>query len=635
MGSGEETRTMKIRMKSLTLHLYNSGLKSTALNLDVYGTELTMDMFREPRKSVSWKFFFYNSDTLLTVFKLALNQGLDPYFCVYRNVVATVAFGPFAYYFERKIRCQLTCILEDFVSGTLLESTRGTRKITAIQSWPVPTFMKEVCGFLGLTRDPPPLPPYVAGETKNADLKHQLIERDDMLKLLRSNLVKAQDRMRNQANTKRHEQSFQEGDYVFVRIQPYRQKTLAKRRYGKLSPRFYGPYRILRKVRLVAYKLELPPDARIHLVFYVSMLKPAHGSFPSNPAPPLPITKDWEVDLQPIYVLAHRWVIEAGQPVLELLILWCHCPAEKAAWENYDILTTQFPDFRLEDKAFYREGSNDTLPLKNTSSIILLGWTEWWAAHGVSCKFTRELPLRLSFRVNGESLTGVSLTIVSAMVRSNSVLTATKLFEFVISEKLALSRALKPYLMRGSSSNASTLNNSRARTQRHNHLRNAKRNQVDYWTIKLKNAVGDGVKRDGANIDFMSMAGNVSKKVEGTSRSNVDTGTKGDGRQHDDSPPSFASLLHEKSNKKKVNFRNIETKQYAFTDVLIPMSYVLEVHARFEQTLDEDKNAALRNFDQALVYRSWRRRQDFHLMSSWFQGDDVTSICDDIKVADK
>ncbi|GJU29316.1 peroxidase 64 [Tanacetum coccineum] len=155
-------------------------------------------------------------------------------------------------------------------------------------------------------RDPPPLPPYVAGETKNADLEHQLIERDDMLKLLRGNLVKAQDRMRNQANTKRRELSFQEGDYVFVKIQPYRQKTLAKRRYEKLSPRFYGPYRIIRKVGPVAYKLELPPNARIHPVFHVSMLKPAHGSFPSTPAPPLPITKDWEVDLQPSSVLAHR-----------------------------------------------------------------------------------------------------------------------------------------------------------------------------------------------------------------------------------------------------------------------------------------------------------------------------------------
>ena len=34
--------------------------------------------------------------------KSALNQGLNPYtFSVYRNVAAAVAFGPFAYYFER------------------------------------------------------------------------------------------------------------------------------------------------------------------------------------------------------------------------------------------------------------------------------------------------------------------------------------------------------------------------------------------------------------------------------------------------------------------------------------------------------------------------------------------------------
>ncbi|KAJ0442677.1 putative nucleotidyltransferase, Ribonuclease H [Helianthus annuus] len=212
-------------------------------------------------------------------------------------------------------------------------------------------------------RDPPPLSPYVAGETKNADLEHQLIDRDDMLKILRSNLSKAQDRMRNQANTRRRELSFQEGDYVFLKIQPYRQKSLAKRRYEKLSPRFYGPYRVSRKVGPVAYQLELPSDARIHPVFHVSMLKPARGSFPSTSAPPLPITKDWEVDLQPHSVLAHRWVTEAGHPVLELLILWDHRPSEEATWENYDLLAAQFPDFRLEDKAFYREGSNDTYPL--------------------------------------------------------------------------------------------------------------------------------------------------------------------------------------------------------------------------------------------------------------------------------
>ncbi|KAI3753279.1 hypothetical protein L2E82_25328 [Cichorium intybus] len=211
-------------------------------------------------------------------------------------------------------------------------------------------------------REPPSLFPYTAGETKNAELEQQLVDRDDMIKLLRQNLQKAQDRMRNQANQKRRELTFQVGDYVFLKIQPYRQKTLAKRRYEKLSPRFFGPYRVKRTVGPVAYELELPPEARIHPVFHISMLKPAHGSFSSIPGIPLPITKDWEIDLQPNSVITHRWVYEAGQPVLELLISWCNRPVEEATWETYDLMTEQFPTFRLEDKTFYREGSNDKNP---------------------------------------------------------------------------------------------------------------------------------------------------------------------------------------------------------------------------------------------------------------------------------
>ncbi|GJS30231.1 auxin response factor 1 [Tanacetum coccineum] len=154
--------------------------------------------------------------------------------------------------------------------------------------------------------------------------EQQLIDRDEMLKLLRQNLQKTQDRMKNQANLKRRELTFQ----------------------------------------VVAYELELPPEAKIHPVFHVSMLKPARGSFSSVPTAPLPITKDWEIDLQPSSVVTHHWVYEAGCPNLELLVSWCNCPIEESTWETYDLVAEQFPAFRLEDKAFYRGGSNDKDPLK-------------------------------------------------------------------------------------------------------------------------------------------------------------------------------------------------------------------------------------------------------------------------------
>jgi hypothetical protein len=43
---------------------------------------------------------------------------------------------------------------------------------------------------------------------------------------------------------------------------------------GKLSPHYIGPFPILEKCGIVAYKLELPPSlVGVHDIFYVSQLK--------------------------------------------------------------------------------------------------------------------------------------------------------------------------------------------------------------------------------------------------------------------------------------------------------------------------------------------------------------------------
>nr|GFC25587.1 putative reverse transcriptase domain-containing protein [Tanacetum cinerariifolium] len=50
---------------------------------------------------------------------------------------------------------------------------------------------------------------------------------------------------------------------------------------GKLNPRYVGPFKVLERVRDVAYKLDLPEElSRVHNTFYVSNLKKCHANEP-------------------------------------------------------------------------------------------------------------------------------------------------------------------------------------------------------------------------------------------------------------------------------------------------------------------------------------------------------------------
>ncbi|KZV19421.1 hypothetical protein F511_08762 [Dorcoceras hygrometricum] len=192
-------------------------------------------------------------------------------------------------------------------------------------------------------------------ETSVAAVAQELSDRDELLRQVKFNLHRAQQRMIKQADAKRREVKFEVGDRVYLKLRPHRQQSVCRRIYQKLAPRYYGPFQILQKVGEVAYKLNLPPSSKIHPVFHVSCLKKAVGQ-PGN-AQPLPkgLESDLNMEFEPEYVVAERYKQVGGEQVQQVLIRWKGRTDEEDTWEEVAALQNQFPDFSLEDKAISKE----------------------------------------------------------------------------------------------------------------------------------------------------------------------------------------------------------------------------------------------------------------------------------------
>nr|GEY96709.1 putative reverse transcriptase domain-containing protein [Tanacetum cinerariifolium] len=97
---------------------------------------------------------------------------------------------------------------------------------------------------------------------------------------IKQRIQAARDRLRSYADLKRKPMEFQVGDKVMLKVSPWKGVIRFGKR-GKLNPRYVGPFKVIEKIRKVAYKLELPEElSRVHNTFHVSNLKKCHADEP-------------------------------------------------------------------------------------------------------------------------------------------------------------------------------------------------------------------------------------------------------------------------------------------------------------------------------------------------------------------
>jgi hypothetical protein len=115
--------------------------------------------------------------------------------------------------------------------------------------------------------------------------------------------------MKDKADKKRSDHQFAMGDWVFLKIQPYVQNSVADMASHKLAFRYFGPFQVVARVDALAYKLKLPERALIRPAVHVSLLRqaqPPESEEHVHIPPALPADDTEHVQDEPLQVLQRR-----------------------------------------------------------------------------------------------------------------------------------------------------------------------------------------------------------------------------------------------------------------------------------------------------------------------------------------
>nr|CAI44662.1 OSJNBa0061C06.18 [Oryza sativa Japonica Group] len=171
-----------------------------------------------------------------------------------------------------------------------------------------------------------------------------LREAEEKVKIIQERLRVAQSRHKSYADNRRRDLSFEEGDYVYLRVTPLRGVHRFHTK-GKLAPRFVGPDKIVSRRGEVAYQLELPQSlAGVHNVFHVSQLKKCLR-VPTEEAnlEQIEVQEDLTYVEKPIRILEIDERRTRNRVIRFCKVQWSNHSEEESTWEREDELKSAHP----------------------------------------------------------------------------------------------------------------------------------------------------------------------------------------------------------------------------------------------------------------------------------------------------
>ncbi|KAH0669578.1 hypothetical protein KY285_023739 [Solanum tuberosum] len=167
----------------------------------------------------------------------------------------------------------------------------------------------------------------------------------EKVRMIRERLKTAQSRQKSYADVRRRDLEFKVGDWVYLKVSLMKVVVRFGKK-GKLSPRYVGPYEIIRRVGKVAYELGLPKEMElVYPVFHVSMLRKCVGD--PNAIVPLEVVGVVEDNLTyeevPVQILDRQVKRLRNKEVASVKVLWRNQQVESDTWEAEADMQRRYP----------------------------------------------------------------------------------------------------------------------------------------------------------------------------------------------------------------------------------------------------------------------------------------------------
>ncbi|WVZ89932.1 hypothetical protein U9M48_036277 [Paspalum notatum var. saurae] len=165
----------------------------------------------------------------------------------------------------------------------------------------------------------------------------------EQVKLIHSNLKRAQSRQKSYFDKRRRQLVFEVGDHVYLWV--LQMKGIHRfGMKGKLAPRYIGPFKITEQCGPVAYRIELPPHlAAVHDAFHVSQLKKClrvQGEVVDTSQ--IQIEPDLTYEEHPIKILDQKQRTTRRRTINFYKVQWSNHSEEESTWEQGEYMQTKY-----------------------------------------------------------------------------------------------------------------------------------------------------------------------------------------------------------------------------------------------------------------------------------------------------